>query len=133
MVARPVASLILSLAAVGCATVRPVPNPEQFIATSAPDVVYVTHVNGAVLTITHPRVSGDSLLGDWAGAAQGIDRLSDDTPSGRRFSVMWLGPELPRLRPNRHSGPVATATLKLVREMMMRSAAPIPPAKWRSA
>ena len=72
MVARPVLALIVSLTAVGCATVRPVPDPEQFIAQSAPDVVFVTHMNGATLTITHPRVSGDSLLGDWAGAAQPI-------------------------------------------------------------
>ena len=62
--------LILLAASVGCASIRPVRDPARFIAESNPAVVYVTHNNGALLTITHPRVSGDSLLGTWAAVSQ---------------------------------------------------------------
>ena len=62
--------LILLAASVGCASIRPVRDPARFIAESNPAVVYVTHNNGALLTITQPRVSGDSLVGTWAAVSQ---------------------------------------------------------------
>ncbi|HEX9704125.1 MAG TPA: hypothetical protein VGA20_02625 [Gemmatimonadales bacterium] len=62
--------LILVAGSMGCASIQPLRDPARFIAESSPDVVYVTHNNGALLTITHPRVSGDSLLGTWEAVSQ---------------------------------------------------------------
>ncbi|HEX9705237.1 MAG TPA: hypothetical protein VGA20_08335 [Gemmatimonadales bacterium] len=45
-------------------------DPATFIAVTRPDVVYVTHKNGAHLTITQPRVSGDSLHGTWQAVSE---------------------------------------------------------------
>ena len=69
----PIARLALFvtvLGCLGCASLLPVRDPARFITESSPPVVYVTHNNGALLTITHPRVRGDSLLGTWAAVSQ---------------------------------------------------------------
>lgn len=62
--------LALALVGTACASVRPVSDPQAFIPQANPRVVYVTHASGALLTIRGPRVTGDSLLGTWEGAAQ---------------------------------------------------------------
>jgi hypothetical protein len=64
--------LVLPLSLAGCASVQPLSNPAAFISQTRPSVVYVTHNNGAILTIAEPRVSGDSLLGTWKGAEQSL-------------------------------------------------------------
>lgn len=65
------ASLLgFALLGAGCASVRPVSDPGAFISQANPRVVYVTHQSGALLTLSDPRVHGDSLLGRWEGAAQ---------------------------------------------------------------
>ena len=64
------AMLGMLLGSAGCVSIRPLRDPARFITESTPAVVYVTHNNGALLTISHPRVSGDSLLGTWDAAAQ---------------------------------------------------------------
>jgi hypothetical protein len=62
--------LVLVVSSLGCVSVRPLRDPATFIAEAKPPLVYVTHNNGAQLTIVHPRVSGDSLLGIWQDVAQ---------------------------------------------------------------
>jgi hypothetical protein len=64
--------LALTVVSLGCASVRPVNDPASFIAEVNPRVVYVTHTSGAVLTLSGPRVRGDSLLGTWVGASQNL-------------------------------------------------------------
>ena len=67
-----VTTLILLLGSLGCVSVRPLRDPARFIVESRPSYVYVTHNSGALLTISQPRVSGDSLLGTWQGADQQV-------------------------------------------------------------
>lgn len=62
--------LVVLLGAVGCASIRPLQDPARFISEASPRTVYVTHKNGALLTITQPRVSGDSLVGIWQGVSE---------------------------------------------------------------
>lgn len=49
--------------AVGCARVREVFEPAQFINDKRPQVVYVMQLSRATVTIVDPRVSGDSVIG----------------------------------------------------------------------
>ena len=72
MVVSRLSLLALTIVTLGCASVRPVNDPASFIAEANPRVVYVTHASGAVLTISSPRVRGDSLLGTWVGASQNL-------------------------------------------------------------
>jgi|SRR5918996_1881621 hypothetical protein len=65
-------ALILLLGSAGCVSIRPLSDPARYIAESSPAAVYVTHNNGALLTISHPRVSGDSLLGTWQATSQQV-------------------------------------------------------------
>jgi hypothetical protein len=66
------AGVVASLSLAGCASIQPVRDPASFISDAKPAVVYVTHNNGALLTIAQPRVSGDTLLGTWQGAEQSL-------------------------------------------------------------
>jgi hypothetical protein len=61
-----------ALTGVGCATLQPVQQPAQFIPEANPRVVYVTFRNHSKVTITEPRVSGDSLYGTVPGASQPV-------------------------------------------------------------
>ena len=60
---------LVLLGSVGCATLRPVHDPAQFITQNHPPMVYITYTDNASLPVTEPRVSGDSLFGKVGGAA----------------------------------------------------------------
>jgi hypothetical protein len=49
--------------AIGCATVQPVPNAAQFIDQKHPPVLYVTYTDNSSVSVSQPRISGDSLFG----------------------------------------------------------------------
>jgi hypothetical protein len=66
------AGLVASLCVAGCASIQPVRDPATFITDVKPSEIYVTHNNGALLTIAQPRVSGDTLVGTWKGAEQSL-------------------------------------------------------------
>ena len=57
---------------VGCARMREVFEPAQFIAAKRPPVVVVMQRSRAVVAIVNPRVSGDSVLGTVAGETRPI-------------------------------------------------------------
>jgi hypothetical protein len=56
----------------GCSSLQPVRQPAEFIATAAPNVVYVTHRNRALIVIERPRVSGDTVYGNWQGQTRAV-------------------------------------------------------------
>jgi len=56
----------------GCATLQPVREPARFIAEANPPVVYLTFKNRSQVTLTEPRVSGDSLFGLVAGVSSPV-------------------------------------------------------------
>jgi hypothetical protein len=61
----PLAAALLG--SVACASMQPVSDPALFIPQANPHVVYVTYTTGAMVGITQPRVSGDSLFGTLQG------------------------------------------------------------------
>jgi len=65
--ARLSPALVL-LGSVGCATLRPVHDPAQFITQNHPLMVYITYTDNSSLPVNDPRISGDSLFGRVAGA-----------------------------------------------------------------
>lgn len=67
MVLRRAAGLGLVALTAGCASVREVFEPAEFISAKRPAVVYVTQRSRAVVWIANPRVSGDTLFGTVAG------------------------------------------------------------------
>jgi len=57
----PLVAILLNT--VGCATLQPLREPAQFIASENPKVVYVTYKNRTIEGVTQPRMTGDSLFG----------------------------------------------------------------------
>jgi hypothetical protein len=55
--------------AIGCATVQPVPNAAQFIDQKHPPVLYVTYTDNSSVSVSQPRISGDSLFGTAPGVS----------------------------------------------------------------
>lgn len=68
---RLIAAVTL-VATAGCVNLRPVFDPARFIAENHPPVVYVMRGTEAVLTISNPRVSGDTVHGTLVGENQPI-------------------------------------------------------------
>jgi len=60
------------LGTVGCATMRPLRDPAQFITRNHPRVVYITYLDNSSLYVAQPRVSGDSLFGKMARASDSV-------------------------------------------------------------
>ncbi len=69
--ARVSLALVL-LGSVGCATMRSVQNPAQFITQNHPQMVYVTYTDNSKMPVTEPRVSGDSLFGQVTGGSDSV-------------------------------------------------------------
>lgn len=56
--------LTLGLATAGCHAVRPLWEPEAFLARSQPDMIWVVQRDRAqTVAVAHPRLSGDTLRG----------------------------------------------------------------------
>jgi hypothetical protein len=67
----------LSLVAVvlggaACASVQQVADPATFIPRTNPDVVVVTYADNSVVPFAKPHMSGDTLLGTWAGLGEAV-------------------------------------------------------------
>ncbi len=60
------------LGSVGCATLRPVHDPAEFITRNHPRVVVITYLDNSSLYVAEPRVSGDSLFGKMARASDSV-------------------------------------------------------------
>ncbi len=68
------------LGSVGCATLRPVHDPAEFITRNHPRVVVITYLDNSSLYVAEPRVSGDSLF------VRGLDR------GERGGGCVWVQP-----------------------------------------
>jgi hypothetical protein len=66
----PLAALLLGTA--GCRTVQPVRQPAQFIPQANPDVVVVIYNDNSQIPVSHPRMSGDTLIGTWLGVGDPV-------------------------------------------------------------
>ena len=64
--ARVSLALVL-FSTIGCATVRPVMDPAQFVAEKRPAALYVTYNDNSSVSVSQPRISGDSLYGTTPG------------------------------------------------------------------
>lgn len=65
------AFLLVSVSS-ACMTVRPVPAPAQFIPQSNPPLVYVTYTDNSIVPVAQPKISGDTLVGTWAGLSEPV-------------------------------------------------------------
>src|SRR5574341_95492 len=81
-----------------CASVQPLVEPAQFIAQANPPVVYVTFKNHSKVSLTRPRVSGDSLHGWVTGMASPvgaplshIERVEVRRRDRKRTTLMIVG------------------------------------------
>jgi hypothetical protein len=86
------------LGSVGCVTVQPVRDLGQFISQTNPKVVYVIYKNRAVVGVTQPRLSGDSLFGTLAGPAEPVvvplshvQQIKAAQPNKRRTTLLIGG------------------------------------------
>jgi hypothetical protein len=68
---RLVAAVLLPLVA-ACSSLRPVPDPLQFISQTRPSLVYVSYGIGITMMMEHPRVSGDSVRGITPGSREEV-------------------------------------------------------------
>lgn len=84
---RQRAAAVLLLAALGCASVQPLWQPERFIAERTPDVVYVTTREQHVTAVARPRVVGDTLFGVADGHREVAIALHDVGVAARRTHV----------------------------------------------
>lgn len=60
------------VATAGCVSMQPVFDPARFIADTKPPVVYVMKGRDAILTLSNPRVSGDTVHGTLPGEGQPV-------------------------------------------------------------
>lgn len=60
---RPWLAVSVVLVGSGCHSVRPLWEPEEFLARAKPAVVYVRHRDLPPMAIAHPRLTGDTLRG----------------------------------------------------------------------
>ena len=63
---------VVLLGGVGCATVRPVAQPAQFIPHANPDVVLVVYKDNSQVPVSKPHMSGDTLVGTWLGLGEAV-------------------------------------------------------------
>jgi hypothetical protein len=66
---RAMAAILLTTTAGGaCSSLRPVPEPMQFINETKPPLVWVAYGTGILVEMANPEVRGDSLLGTRPGS-----------------------------------------------------------------
>jgi hypothetical protein len=90
--------LALLLGAVGCATVRPVLQPAQFIPGTNPDVILVVYNDNSEVPVAKPRLVGDTLVGTWVGVGEAvavplsqIQRIDAKQRSAKRTALLIAG------------------------------------------
>jgi len=90
--------LVVLLSSVGCATLRPLREPAQYIAKENPKVIYVTYKNRSVVGVAQPRVSGDSLYGTLQGQPariavplSAVQLIEAVQPDGKRTALLIAG------------------------------------------
>lgn len=98
MTVRRVTAAVSLVATTGCVSLRPVWDPARFIAETKPPVVYVMKGTEAVLTITNPRVSGDTVHGTLPGESlpvalplSDVQNIGTVRLNGRRTALLVGG------------------------------------------
>ena len=101
MVIARLTVITLVFGTLGCATVQPVPDLQSFIAQRNPKVLYVHHQGGAILAVTHPRLTGDTLVGVREGVARpvtlpmaSIRQITAVQPNKKRTIMLIAGTAL---------------------------------------
>jgi hypothetical protein len=86
------------LGSVGCMVVQPVRQPAQFIPQQHPDIVVVTYNDNSQVPIARPQISGDSVIGTWAGLGEPVgvplsqvQRIDAKQKSTSRTAMMVAG------------------------------------------
>ena len=67
-----VSAMLLASMSSACMTLRPVASPAQFIPKANPPLVYVMYNDNSIVPVVQPKVSGDTLLGTWAGLSEPV-------------------------------------------------------------
>ena len=90
-----VTAAVTLVATTACVGLQPVWDPARFIAETKPPVVYVMKGREAVLTLTNPRVRGDTVLGTLPGESEPVALPLSDVQnigtvrlSGRRTALL---------------------------------------------
>ena len=60
------------LGGLGCTSVQRVQEPGRFIPQARPNLVVVVYNDNSQVPVSGPRVSGDTLLGTWAGLGEPV-------------------------------------------------------------
>ena len=86
------------LGGLGCSSVQQVRQPGQFIPQARPALVVVTYNDNSQVPVSSPRVSGDSLLGTWAGLGEPVAvplsqvrRIEAVQRDGKRTTLLIAG------------------------------------------
>jgi hypothetical protein len=75
---RLVPAAAVLLGSMGCVVVQPVQRPAQFIPAANPEIVVVTYKDNSQVPVSKPHLSGDTLVGTWAGLGEPVSvPLSD--------------------------------------------------------
>jgi len=96
---RQMSLAALLLGGVGCASVRPVLQPSQFFnQAKKPDIVVVTYKDNSQVPVAKPSMSGDTLVGTWAGLGEPVavrlnelQRIDARQRSVARTTVLVVG------------------------------------------
>ena len=95
---RLVSVAAVVLGGIGCVSVQPVRQPAQYIPTAHPELVLVTYKDNSQAAVTKPQISGDTLIGTFAGEplavplsdVQRIDAMQK-SPKRTAMAVAGLG------------------------------------------
>ena len=96
MLPRRWAALVLLPLVAGCSSLQPV--SVGYIAETKPRLVYLADAYGAIQAVSHPRLSGDTVLGTVAGGQRDvavplsdIERITTLRPNRGRTALLVTG------------------------------------------
>ena len=60
---RSIAAALIAASLVGCTVIRPVRHPADYIQAKHPHRVLVTRSDDSIVTLVHPTITADSIVG----------------------------------------------------------------------
>jgi hypothetical protein len=95
---RLVPAAAVLLGSMACVVVQPVRQPAQFIPANNPEIVVVTYTDNSVVPVSKPHMSGDTLVGTWAGLGEPVavplsqvQRIDARQKSSKRTAMLIAG------------------------------------------
>jgi hypothetical protein len=95
---RLVPAAAVLLGSMACVVVQPVRQPAQFIPANTPEIVVVTYTDNSVVPVSKPHMSGDTLVGTWAGLGEpvavplrDVQRIDAKQKSPKRTAMLVAG------------------------------------------